>query len=85
MQKWLKKMQEKPENQRRSFALFVSLVFTLIISAVWLSTILTGNNSTSQLAGSIPLEEVSEPIESLRSMTESFTTSISKFMNEYRW
>jgi hypothetical protein len=85
MFKWISDLQNKPEGYRRSVAVSVSIGFILVIIAVWLSTLFSGNfwGDNSEDEGGLSLEEVSAPIESLGSSFVSAVGSLKSVFEGY--
>jgi amino acid permease len=51
MKKFIKKMQERSEMEKRIFALWMALMFTLLIFCIWLLNFIAvfGNNNNSKV------------------------------------
>lgn len=60
MRKFIERMQEKPEHERKRFAFATSLVVTLLIAGVWTSTFF---NQSSEVV--VVREETPGPFEAL--------------------
>ena len=71
---WLNNLQNKPEGQRRKTALVISVSFTIIVVIVWLSVLLAGFDNRNK--SNISVDEVSNPIESLKSSLGATINSI---------
>ena len=74
MFKLVSDLQKKPDEYKRKVTLLVSIGFTLIIIAVWLTTLFSGNSPVEE--DNLSVEDVSSPIESLRSSLASTMDSL---------
>jgi hypothetical protein len=69
MLKWFEELQNKPVEYRKKVALSVTLAFTLIIIAVWISVILTNFRSDDDLNlakdATNPMDYISDSVSSV--------------------
>lgn len=73
---FIRKLQQKPEPQRRVIAFWTALAVTAFIVVLWLVSLLVRLDGVP-VAGEAPVEEVS-PMESLSGMLDSFLSTFRK-------